>query len=174
MRKTKILEVFAFYFERCSGVDCLTCRDQDVWLLNLGAHAQASNVQGFIGTPSLTFVIWEKLTTQAWLWRVVNFWEGTRGRSMYIWVHRNHQMVSNFMNSRARPRRKAKSHPGAAFQFHPDLLLLLLLPLLPTAAGKDQLSGEIDFWSSLPGHRWLAFGWSAAVGEIGQHHHGSC
>ena len=40
---------------------------------------------------------------------------------------------------------KRQSHSGAAFQFHPDLLHA-------TSTGEDQLSGKIDFWSSLPSH----------------------
>ena len=87
-------------------VDCLTCRDQDVWLLNLGAHAQASNefrsTRSSFNCPrfhwhshfcnlgeanqSSLVVVGNQLALEGSIgWNI----------SIYFWVHRNHRMVSS-------------------------------------------------------------------------------
>ena len=78
--------------------------------------------------------------------------------------HRNHQscflsenqMVSNFMNSRASSKAKTKSRKSSRRSFSISSGHAAATATAATGAaatGEDQLSVEIDFWSSLPGHR---------------------
>ena len=84
--------------------------------------------------------------------------------------HRNHQscflsenqMVSNFMNSRASSKAKTKSRKSSRRSFSISsghaaatgaAATATATGTAAAATGKDQLSVEFDFWSSLPGHR---------------------
>ena len=77
-------------------------------------------------------------------------------------VHRNHQMVSNSVISRGRPRRKAKVIPALLFNFiRTYCLCYCCYYWWGSTFGRDRLLAKFA-WS----YRWLAFSQSAAGGEF--------